>query len=226
MAALLMRMSAPPSSSATRSTVSCTEERSETSVSRAMLRAPARARLPATRSALSCSTSATATAAPAVARAEQIPSPRPPPPPVTSATRPSRSGALIALPVRQWSGSSPWGPAVPSSFSFSFSWLPADPGRRAFSKNLFGTSGRDQFFYVRAQRAGELVLHRGERAQLGVRGLQELAQGQPAVCREGLRRGAPGALDEGCAFFEKADGVIALHNLVVGREKEPRPQAF
>src|SRR5215207_8296674 len=93
MAALLTRISTPPSPRATSSAMASTERRSETSASTAMAPAPAALTTFATLTAFSRETSTAAMAAPSEASLAQIPSARPPPPPVTIATRPSRGPA-------------------------------------------------------------------------------------------------------------------------------------
>src|SRR3712207_8253343 len=93
MAALLTRMSMPPSSEETLSTIASTEALSETSASSAMQRPPPDDASRATRSAFSSDRSTAATAAPEAVSLEQMPSARPPPPPVTIAARPSREPA-------------------------------------------------------------------------------------------------------------------------------------
>jgi hypothetical protein len=65
MAALFTRISTPPNSPTTFSTIVSVERRSETSASSAMQRAPFDELCSATRSASSCATSTAATSAPA-----------------------------------------------------------------------------------------------------------------------------------------------------------------
>src|SRR5215207_363286 len=93
MAALLTRMSMPPSSVETFSAIASTEALSETSASSAMQRVPLDDASCATRSAFPSVWSTAAPAAPEAASVAQMPSARPPPPPVTIATRPSREPA-------------------------------------------------------------------------------------------------------------------------------------
>src|SRR5688500_4551450 len=90
MAALLTRISIPPSSETTLAAIASTEALSETSASSAMQRPPSEDASCATRSAFSRDWSTAATAAPEAVSLAQMPSARPPPPPVTTATWPSR----------------------------------------------------------------------------------------------------------------------------------------